>query len=159
YRLARAGAHVTIVDDSHPREKPCGGGVTGRALAVVQDAVDTSALQATRIRRARFTSSGADGVVDLDAGALVVTDRATFDAALVDAARRAGASLVSARLVDVATDASGARLTTRAGGRTGTLSADFVIGADGAAGLVRRRLSAPFTRDQISIATGFFARG
>ena len=30
--LARSGARVALVDGSHPREKPCGGGVTGRAL-------------------------------------------------------------------------------------------------------------------------------
>src|SRR5438128_2273583 len=33
-RLARAGASVQLFDASHPREKPCGGGVTGRALAL-----------------------------------------------------------------------------------------------------------------------------
>ena len=27
-RLARAGHAVTVYDPSHPREKPCGGGVT-----------------------------------------------------------------------------------------------------------------------------------
>jgi flavin-dependent dehydrogenase len=32
YLLARAGARVQVVDASHPREKPCGGGLTGRAL-------------------------------------------------------------------------------------------------------------------------------
>ena len=34
YTLARGGARVTLVDRSHPREKPCGGGVTGRAMAL-----------------------------------------------------------------------------------------------------------------------------
>ena len=33
------------------------------------------------------------------------------------------------------------------------------IGADGANSLVRRRVAAPFRRDQLSIATGFFAHG
>src|SRR5262249_42453789 len=32
--LARSGANVLLIDPSHPREKPCGGGVTGRALAL-----------------------------------------------------------------------------------------------------------------------------
>src|SRR5215831_17685009 len=39
YQLARRGARVTIFDHSHPREKPCGGGVTGRALALVAGAL------------------------------------------------------------------------------------------------------------------------
>ena len=44
YVLATRGARVTIFDASHPREKPCGGGVTGRALALVADAIDAARL-------------------------------------------------------------------------------------------------------------------
>ena len=55
YVLARRGARVTMFDGSHPREKPCGGGVTGRALALVGDAVDLAVLPRTVIRAARFT--------------------------------------------------------------------------------------------------------
>src|SRR3979409_2592194 len=49
YRLARAGANVLLVDRAtFPRDKPCGGGVTGRAARllpfsiepVVEDVVD-----------------------------------------------------------------------------------------------------------------------
>ena len=52
--LAARGARVALVDGSHPREKPCGGGVTGRALALVSDAVDLSAIPRTVIRSARL---------------------------------------------------------------------------------------------------------
>src|SRR5258707_2921845 len=57
--LAARGARVTIFDASHPREKPCGGGVTGRALALVADALAETALPASTIRRARFLDSAA----------------------------------------------------------------------------------------------------
>src|SRR3954470_5305173 len=36
-RLAADGVRVALVDGSHPREKPCGGGVTGRALESIMD--------------------------------------------------------------------------------------------------------------------------
>src|SRR5712691_5582028 len=147
YVLARHGARVTIFDTSHPREKPCGGGVTGRALALVADAVDAADYAASVIRSARFIDSRRcqSAVVLLDdhgasvATALLVASRATFDAALLAAAERAG----------------GARLETTNGRRR----AAFVIGADGANSLVRRRVETAFRRDQLSIATGFFARG
>jgi len=169
YVLARAGARVTLFDPSHPREKPCGGGVTGRALALVADAVDAAAFEATRIRAARFYRSTArhesqsairqspirNETVFLDDAALVVASRAAFDAALLDAAVRAGASFERARVIDVAVDASGVRLETTSGVRRAT----FAIGADGANSLVRRRVAGAFRREQLSIATGFFAHG
>ena len=152
YVLARRGARVAIFDASHPREKPCGGGVTGRALALVADAIDAAAFPRTMIRTARFAP---DAVVELTGGALVVASRATFDGALLDAAIAAGAEMVRARLTDLAIGREGVTIDTTAG----RFSAAFIVGADGANSLVRRRVAAPFRRDQLSIATGFFADG
>src|SRR3954468_17685254 len=84
--LARSGARVAIFDASHPREKPCGGGVTGRALALVGDAIDAGALAQTVVRSVRLRASSRrgdtveplterDAVVALDGDALVVADR------------------------------------------------------------------------------------
>jgi geranylgeranyl reductase family protein len=163
YALARGGARVTIFDASHPREKPCGGGVTGRALAMVADAVRAADWPAVVIRSARFTDSRHEqsAVVPLDdqglgpRSALVVASRTAFDAALLAAAERAGARVDRSRVTDIAIAADAVRLETTAG----TRHADFVIGADGANSLVRRRVTRPFRRDQLSIATGFFAHG
>jgi geranylgeranyl reductase family protein len=152
YVLARGGAAVIIFDASHPREKPCGGGVTGRAFAFVADAIDRTAFRWTAIRSARFAD---DAIVALDDQALVVTSRAAFDAALLDAAVGAGARLVRARVTDVAVAASEVTLETT----SGRFVAGLVVGADGANSLVRRRVLSPFRRDQLSIATGFFAHG
>jgi geranylgeranyl reductase family protein len=170
YVLARRGARVTMFDGSHPREKPCGGGVTGRALALVADAVDPAVLPRTVIRAARFTQGQGSDVggqcrssrsepgigVPLDGDALVVASRASFDAALLAAAERAGAALVQSRVTTVAVDTRGATLTTADGG---SHRASYVVGADGANSLVRRRLATAFSREQLSIATGFFAHG
>jgi hypothetical protein len=106
--LARRGARVTIFDASHPREKPCGGGVTGRALALVADAVPAAACPASVIRSARFTDSGRgqSAAVALETqgatawSALLVASRAAFDAALLEAAERAGALLVRSRVTN-----------------------------------------------------------
>jgi geranylgeranyl reductase family protein len=171
--LARQGARVTIFDASHPREKPCGGGVTGRALALVADAIDANSCARTPIHSARFVhlrergaSAGQtfdrtglttreSATVDLERGALMVASRAEFDAALLHAAQQAGATLEPAQVTDVRVDEDGVTLATRRGHRR----ADVVIGADGANSLVRRRVARPFRRDQLSIATGFFAHG
>jgi geranylgeranyl reductase family protein len=65
YTLARRGARVTIFDPSHPREKPCGGGVTGRALALVADAIDVARFPHSVIRSARFLDSAGGGEVTI----------------------------------------------------------------------------------------------
>jgi geranylgeranyl reductase family protein len=162
YNLARRGAHVTIFDPSHPREKPCGGGVTGRALALVADAIAEASLPAATIRRARFVdiAAGRSAVVPLvdssnDTSALVVASRAAFDAALLASACRAGATLIPTRITDVTLEPDGPRLQTT----DGSYRARFLIGADGANSLVRRRLARAFSRDDLSIATGYFAHG
>jgi flavin-dependent dehydrogenase len=97
-----------------------------------------------------------EAVVPLEGDALVVASRAVFDGALLAAAERAGATLVQARVKGAGADASGVSLTTADGVRH---RASYVIGADGANSLVRRRFTAAFRRDQLSIATGFFAHG
>jgi geranylgeranyl reductase family protein len=155
YVLARQGARVTIFDASHPREKPCGGGVTGRALALVAEQIDAREWPRTVVRTARFPHGDDQAIVGLDGEALVVATRATFDAALLAAAERAGAVLERSRVTDVTVDRSGASIDTV----RGRFRASFLVGADGANSLVRRRLATPFRRDQLSIATGYFAHG
>jgi flavin-dependent dehydrogenase len=158
--LARRGVRVALVDPSHPREKPCGGGVTGRALALVADAVGATPLPAVRITRARFvdTTSRSAAVVPLrdDGTSLVVASRQAFDARLLAAARRDGAAFIAARVVDVARTSRGFVLHLVDGS---TCEIDRVVGADGANSLTRRRLAVPFRRDQLSVATGFFVQG
>jgi flavin-dependent dehydrogenase len=82
----------------------------------------------------------------------VVVNRSTFDAALLEAAAAAGVTIVRERVVDVSCDDRAAHLKTAAR----SYQAAFVIGADGATSLVRRRIGAPFDRTQLSWAAGFY---
>jgi geranylgeranyl reductase family protein len=162
WKLARRGARVALVDGSHPREKPCGGGVTGRALRLAADQLANAAEladQSVTIRRAAFVQNGARAEIVLPAAdqpLLVVVNRTTFDGALLSGARHAGATLIEARLREISRDGTDWRLGTTT---AGVLRARDLIGADGANSLVRRRLLRPFHRDELSIATGYFLHG
>jgi geranylgeranyl reductase family protein len=172
-RLARGGASVRLIDASHPREKPCGGGLTERCLTMAGDVL--ARVPHVAIRRVCFESPpiGRDPyppaprrppsiTVDIPrAGAggppssLVVVSRLAFDQALVDDAREAGADLIPERAVDVHADDRAVWVTTRQRRWRGR----FLIGADGATSLVRRRLNSPFPAACWSLATGAFAAG
>jgi flavin-dependent dehydrogenase len=157
--LARRGARVVLIDGSHPREKPCGGGYTGRALALIEPLVSTDALEVTRIREARFldTPRARAASVNLTTrdNTLVVASRARADSALFEAAGRAGATIVRGRVTSIGPGRPH-RIVVE---RSADIEAAFLIGADGANSLVRRTFSRPFRRSELSVATGFYARG
>jgi geranylgeranyl reductase family protein len=160
WRLARAGMRVAMFDGSHPREKPCGGGVTGRALDLVCDAIDTAALRAVTVSDITFAHGSRIANVLLNDATestpqLTVAARTRFDGALLDAAVRAGAVLVGERVRDISPAANGWRIVTA----SSSADAAWVLGGDGPNSLVRRRVLRPFDRADLSVATGFFVRG
>jgi geranylgeranyl diphosphate/geranylgeranyl-bacteriochlorophyllide a reductase len=163
-RLARAGAAVTMFDPSHPREKPCGGGLTGRALALVSNLIDIAALPAVVVKAASVEPpSGTQQTAQVDlidcgpsaCSSLVVVSRAIFDRALTAAAIAAGARLIPEKVIDVFRHGTTMTVhTTKA-----TYNADHVLGADGASSVTRKKLATRFSRMQLSVAAGVFVHG
>jgi geranylgeranyl reductase family protein len=171
-QLARAGARVAIFDASHPREKPCGGGLTARALALVAGAAAPPRLRPVVATSLRFETASAftefplcsngdragrlavqDGV--RSGSPLTIVDRRSFDAMLLEAATRAGACHVAERVRDVRVGSDGVEAETTSGRWRG----DLLLGADGANSLVRRRTGRAFARHQLSVAAGYFLHG
>ena len=133
--LARAGARVLLTDKARfPRDKPCGGGLTGRALKhapcdvepVVEHVVDRFVLRAAY--RHRVLRRGSAPLIRM-------TQRRRLDFHLAERAAAAGADFRDGTRVDELTfDGDGA--SALAGGLP--VRASFVVGADGANGLVAR---------------------
>lgn len=156
--LAAGGARVALIDASHPREKPCGGGVTRRALLLVGSPPE-AATEGVPIESATFAYAGREVDIPMpgvsDGPRLTVVPRRTFDAWLVERARQAGAALLETRATEVEREGAGWKVATR----VGELRARWLIGADGPASLVRRRVSVPFAREDLSIAAGYYVAG
>ena len=172
--LARAGARVAIVDGSHPREKCCGGGVTGRALALaghvrngaggcaVRSAVFEATDGSTTDRSAAdgrvwtWMAGGNRARVEIPSpDALTIFSRAVFDAALLAQAIAAGAAHVDARARAI--EGRAGAWTVRCGAES--LRAVRLLGADGPSGIVRKHVFRGFERAQLSIAAGSFVDG
>ena len=136
-RLARAGACVLLADRARfPRDKPCGGGLTGRAVkqlpcpvdAVVEDRVSRVELRLGY--RKRFERRSDEPLV-------LMTQRRRLDAFLVEQAVAAGVDFRDGiRVVGLAAGPDGAEAMV---GRD-RVRAAVVIGADGANGTSAREL-------------------
>jgi len=148
--LAEAGVSVSLFDASHPREKPCGGGLTARALALLPEPPASDPLPARFVGHCAFESEAARVTVPLERP-VAIAARRELDAWLLRRAIEAGAGHVAARVVELG---AGWLRTT-----AGEQRFDVVVGADGAGSLVRRRLLGPLPPQRLAVAGGWFAPG
>jgi flavin-dependent dehydrogenase len=153
YHAASDGAEVTIFDASHPREKPCGGGLTAKALGLLPEAPPDDPLPARRVTSCRFESGEGEWVAVPLSQPVAIASRRELDAWLLRRATRAGSVHVAERVVAAE---PGGLVRTAAGGAR---SFDVIVGADGAGSLVRRTFLAPTPPGRRAMATGWFARG
>lgn len=151
--LAQDGADVTLFDHSHPREKPCGGGLTAKALELLPAAPDDDPLPARWVAECTFESGEGEGVRVGLRRTVAVAARRDLDAWLLRRACAAGARHVAERAVLV--DAAG--LVRSAAGNEQRF--DVIVGADGASSLVRRTFLTPIPPERLVMAAGWFARG
>jgi geranylgeranyl reductase family protein len=138
YRLAEAGADVLLLDRARfPRDKPCGGGVTGRAARLIPFSIDPVVEHVVthadlRLRYGRRHARGTGRPL------VYMTQRRRLDQYLAEHAADAGADFRDdVRVTDVAA-ANGTVVVTAGGER---FEAETLIGADGVNGMTARALS------------------
>jgi len=145
--LARAGRRVVVVDKAtFPRDKCCGDGLTAAALRELEDlGVRPEAVAGWQaVDEARVCSpSGYTVRLPLPSGRglfAAVAPRAALDAAVLDAARTAGATVHDGHaMVSAAPTAEGIEIEAEGLGR---IRAPYAIGADGAWSPLRHLMGA-----------------
>jgi geranylgeranyl reductase family protein len=137
YRLASAGASVLLLDRARfARDKPCGGGVTGRAARLIPFSIapvveDTVTSVRMRLGYGNWFERGEDDPL------VLMTQRLRLDAYLVERAAAAGAELREGVKAEEVDELAGC-VEVAAGGER--FSAEAVIGADGVNGISARAL-------------------
>ena len=130
FRLARGGARVLLADKAtFPRDKPCGGGLTHRALRLLPFSIDPVVEEEVDIfelglgYRRRFVRRTNQPMV-------VMTQRRRLDAFMVEQAREAGVEVREGAKVGLSPlTVDGARV-----------ESAVVIGADGVNGITAKHL-------------------
>ncbi|MCU0241706.1 MAG: FAD-dependent monooxygenase [Vicinamibacteria bacterium] len=152
--LARAGRQVTIFDHSHPREKPCGGGLTLRSLDLLERlGIPRSALPLHIVDQMYLHAARGPALRIALPAPIATVSRREFDGALLAHARAQGAHHDPRRVFRIETS-----------GRVATASGnpecfDLIVGADGANSVVRRSLSTPIPVAQLTLGMGYMIPG
>ena len=140
--LARSGAHVAVLDRARfPREKLCGGLLTWKSVRLLErvfgETPDSLAMAGAVIGRAdryairTLKAPLAQGPLPFP---FHFVDRPVFDRLLLEKAENAGANIFEGVAVDCVDAEKGVVYTKD----DDVMSADWVIGADGANSVVRR---------------------
>jgi geranylgeranyl reductase family protein len=143
YRLARAGARVLLLDrERFPRDKPCGGGLTYRAVRELPVSVDPVVEDVVHRFELGFRY-GSRFERRSEEPLILMTQRRRLDAHLAEQAAAAGADFRDGlRATALEPESDGATVRLDGGGAT----APVVLGADGVNGLTARSLGLAATR-------------
>jgi len=151
--LAKRRHSVTLIDALAPWEKPCGGGVTTKALD--RFGIFTTNLPRVDIQEVTVFFGDREHVSLAPQTPLAVVSRQELGKHLLDQAMQAGVQIVKDRVTDIQQEGSRWHLT----GRQSETVADFLVGADGATSVVRRTLGIPLTADELCVTMGYFIPG
>ncbi len=149
-QLALAGHAVRIFDEHLAWEKPCGGGLTHKALEAFPFLVSSPRPKKFVGSIELISSRGQRVLLHMDKPILIYS-RSDLNGMLLERAASAGCEIVCSHVSEVETADTGARL--MAGGAW--LDADFVVVAAGA----RNRLlpgSRPLERRDLEMTLGYF---
>jgi geranylgeranyl diphosphate/geranylgeranyl-bacteriochlorophyllide a reductase len=152
--LARAGRSLFLFDEKLAWEKPCGGGITHKALVRYPFLRDAE-TERNWIEQCELISPAGKSVrFHLDQP-IAIFSRRVLNGMLLDRARQAGAEVVQSRVTSIAGQPGEWQLETT----SGELRAAYLILAAGARNPFRRQFSLPFAAGDLMATAGYFIPG
>jgi flavin-dependent dehydrogenase len=149
-RLASAGFKVTIYDERLAWEKPCGGGLTHKAIEAYPFLLDSPQPKKI-VRKAELISSGGHRAQFEMSRPIVIYARKVLNGLLLDRAIASGCTAVCSRVNGL--DTSGARVRLAASGEQHY--SDFIVLAAGARNQLLPETTALGSKD-LEVTLGYF---
>ncbi len=152
YLLSQKGCAVLLFDAREsPWEKPCGGGVTTKALREF-DFLRGEDSTRQMVSTVRVISARGREVALTPKSDFAIYSRAELDRLMRQRAIAAGAKFHCARVARITRDSGQWELTTSTGEK---FICDFLVGADGATSKIRRQLGVDFTPQDFAYGLGW----
>jgi geranylgeranyl reductase family protein len=151
FNLSRKGIKPTILDNSHPREKPCGGGISPTVLKKFPFL--------EKFRSEGFTFGNFRIISCIDTQVITKSlengfciSRKCLDQKILEMAVRNGATLIPEKVLSIQKRGKTWKVITN----KRTISTKIIVGADGVNSIVRRRIVGPISAENLALTFGYF---
>jgi geranylgeranyl reductase family protein len=152
FKLARQGLKPVVFDHSHPREKPCGGGISPPVLKRFPF-VEKFRSGGFTFGNFRFISCIGTEVMTKGLENGFSVSRRYFDQGILNMALQNGAKLVKEKVLDVQKKGNVWNVETE---KT-EFSSKVIVGADGVRSMVRRKTVGPISKENLALTFGYLA--
>ena len=150
--LTKHGIYPSLVDDSHPREKPCGGGISPQIIQKFPF-VENFRKEGFTFDSFRIISCTDNQVISKALKNGFCISRRIFDEGILRMAIKKGTKLIREKVVDLDWKGNHWQIKTN----RSILSSKIVIGADGVNSIVRRKTIGRISTENLALTFGYLA--
>ena len=152
--LAKKGVYATVIDHTHPREKPCGGAILPKVLKEFPFVDHFRSKSGSLADLSIITPKNREATTNRFEKGFTVSRR-IFDEGILNMAIEKGAELIEEEIISVKKKSGQWKIKTN----KRILSANTLVGADGVNSIVRCETVGAFSKDNLAVTFGYLATG